>query len=250
MEERLFLGILTPSEILAVLTGVLVLVTLYYAIQTRQMVVEMGRARGAAILPRIAVSMNPIGAMVGWVRLTNVGPGPALDVHATITVEPNGFEIGWHAHVVAPFESHDFIPQPPDEPEAQLGYLDRLTDRFERVRLDATYKDALGNQHETHETIEIREWWRALAAARHLATHDWPAETVTELEKIRKALDKIAGEAAKQRMRAETLHGPWRWEIRIRKLPGRLQPAARSIARRLGLTQVRRAPRAKPTPKA
>jgi hypothetical protein len=40
MTERLFLGLLTPSKILAVLTAVLVVVTAYYAQQTRNTVEE------------------------------------------------------------------------------------------------------------------------------------------------------------------------------------------------------------------
>jgi hypothetical protein len=238
MTERLFLGLLAPSEILAILTGVLVLVTLYYAIQTRQMVVEMEKARGTTVLPRIAVSMNPIGGMVGWVRLTNVGPGPAMNIQAAITSEPNGFEISWHAHVVAPNEAHDFIPTPPGEPEAQLGYLDRLTERYDRIRLDASYSDALGKSHETHESIEIREWWGSLKSAGHLVTQDYPAETVKELAKIGTAVGKIASEAAKERLRLQLLRGPWRWEIRIRRLPSRLQPIARRVARRIGISRV------------
>lgn len=233
MTERLFLGILTPSEILAILTGVLVIVTAFYAWQTRQMVAEMERARSASILPRIAVSMHVVGPMVGWVRLTNVGPGPALDVAATIALEPNGFEIGWQAHVVAPGETHDFNPTPLDEPDAQLGYINRLTERFDHVRLDATYKDALGSSHETHESIEIRNWWASLGKARHLVTHDYSAETVKELEKIGKGVNKLAGEAEQLRRRDE--RDPWEWEHRIRRLPVRMQPAARAIARRVNL---------------
>jgi hypothetical protein len=197
--ERLFLGLLTPTEILATLTAALVLVTMYYAWQTRKMVGEMEQARAATVLPRIAVSVNPISGLVGWIRLTNVGPGPALDVRATIKLEPDGFEIKWHAHVVAPNESHDSIPTPPDEPTAQLGYLERLTERFDRVTLVASYRDALGKPHETRETIEIREWWKSLIAAGHLAIHDYPAEAVDEFVKIRKSLDKLVGEAERLR---------------------------------------------------
>ncbi len=89
MPERLFLDLLTPSEILAILTGVLVLITAYYAWQTRQTVDELKRARGVAVLPKLAISIRTLSAGIGWIRITNVGPGPALDISATPMPAPN-----------------------------------------------------------------------------------------------------------------------------------------------------------------
>jgi uncharacterized membrane protein YfcA len=98
--ERLFLGLMTPSEILAVLTAVLVLVTAYYAWQTRRTVIEMKRARATAVLPRVAVKVHTLAGGIGWIRVVNVGPGPALDLDATLTFQPDGWDTRWRAHVL------------------------------------------------------------------------------------------------------------------------------------------------------
>jgi hypothetical protein len=180
---------MNPTE---VLTLALVVVTIYYAWQTRQTVAELRRARSASVLPRITVSIRTLSAGVGWVKLSNVGPGAALDVDARMTLIPNGWEIPWRAHVVAPGEYHEFIPTPADDPNAQLGYLDRLIERFDHIHLVATYKDALGGSYTTDESIEIRDWWRGVVAAHSLVVHDPQQDQASELEKIRKVLEGIA----------------------------------------------------------
>jgi hypothetical protein len=233
MTERLFLGILTPSEILALLTAVLVGVTAFYAWQTKGLVDEMREARATSVLPRLAVSIQTLIAGVGWVRLANIGPGPALDVTATLTMLPDGFDISWTAHVVAPNEHRDFIPTPPDDPHAQLGYLNRLTERFSHIRLVAEYKDALGTTHHTDETIEIREWWRGVVEAHSLVVKDWDEETAKELGKINDTLKSLARDASAIRQRGD--NDPWIWESRLSRVPERYRPAARKALQRLGL---------------
>jgi hypothetical protein len=180
------------TSALVVLTAALVLVTGYYAYQNRRMVGEMRQARSTSVLPRLALSIRPLGGGIGFLRLSNVGPGPALHVRATITLEPDGFDIQWDAHVVAPGEFHEFIPQPPGEKDVSLASLDRLVERFTHAALSATYEDALGDRHETNERIEAREWWRGLRDSHELLSHDYGKEAVSELEKIRKALERVA----------------------------------------------------------
>jgi hypothetical protein len=51
------------------LTAALVIVTIYYAWQTRQTVAELRRARSASVLPRMAVSIRTLAGGVGFVRL-------------------------------------------------------------------------------------------------------------------------------------------------------------------------------------
>lgn len=111
MSERLLLGLLTPSEILALLTLVLVVVTAYYAWQTQRTVQEMRRARSAAVLPRLAVSVKALGAGVGWPEVANIGPGPAIDAEVRLSFQPAGPQVLWRAHVVASGESRDLPAQ-------------------------------------------------------------------------------------------------------------------------------------------
>lgn len=238
MPDRLVLGVFTPNEILAMLTFVLVLLNGYYAWQTRQTVSEMRRARGAAVLPKLAIKVHAVGAGVGWLRILNVGPGAAIDVSASLTLMPGGFRIDWRTHTLAPGEGRDFIPDPPDADPNELAHLDQLVARYSHVTLTANYEDALGTAHVVDQTIEIRDWWAAIKTAHEMVTHDVQAEAKDELEGIRKALDKLASEAQRHRQRGEKLAAPWRWELRIRKLPERARPLARTLARRLGLMKL------------
>jgi len=71
-----------------VLTGVLVLVTAYYAWQNQRMVGEMRRSRELSVLPKLAVDLRLQGPTFAQVQVLNVGPGPALAVDLRIAFEP------------------------------------------------------------------------------------------------------------------------------------------------------------------
>jgi hypothetical protein len=185
--------------VIAGLTTVLVLTTIYYAWQTRQTVQEMRRARKVTILPRLIAGMHPKAAGIGFLRLANVGPGPAIDVRATLTFEPGGAPIEWRYGVLAPGETHDLAPSPKGTEEDSQFYLDELTKRFTHLRVAATYSDALGDPHAVEESVEIREWWSAVQSSKQLVEHHWPEETVKELEKLRKAVEKLVNEASSAR---------------------------------------------------
>jgi hypothetical protein len=225
MTERLFLGLLTPSEILAVLTFVLVIVTAYYASQTRSTVKEMRQTRLTAILPRLAVSIHAPGAGNGWPKISNVGPGPAIDVDARLSFIPNGPDVTWRAHIVAPNEVRQIFPPKQDDPHQIITSLSELTTLYTHVRLTAAYKDAAGELHTTDEAIEVREWWTALRAAHERLQHDPAEETVKELEKLRKAVEKLASDVHK----IEGKDDAWTWDIRVRMLPKPLQGHARQV---------------------
>lgn len=202
--ERLLFGLFTPNEVLAALTLALVLITGYYAWQTRQTVREMKRARGVAVLPRLAISMKALGAGTGWPQIANVGPGPAIDVSAYITYQPSGPTIPWRAHVVAPNEAHELFPPDPDKQGERVYHIDNLTKHYTHIHLRATYEDALGGAHTTDDRVEIREWWQVLQDANERLPHDPAQEVVKQLEKIDRHLDKLASEARTLRQRGES----------------------------------------------
>jgi hypothetical protein len=233
MTERMFLGLLTPSEILAILTLVLVAVTAYYAWQTRRTVVEMRKARASAVLPRVMITIKALGAQIGWPQITNVGVGPAIDVRARMTYLPGGPEVVWRAHVLAPGEVHQLFAPDPDSPGQVIHHLDKLVKHYSHIRLVATYRDALGEAVASDETFEIREWWQIVQDAKVRLPHDPAEETVKELTNIGKQLKSLADDLKALRQRDEK--DPWRWEYCIRRLPPRLQPPARRV---LGLLRV------------
>ena len=61
------------------LTFALVGITGYYAWQNHLMVAEMKAARSIGLLPKLVPSMTYVSPDVSFPRVSNFGPGPALD---------------------------------------------------------------------------------------------------------------------------------------------------------------------------
>ena len=98
------------------LTGILVLVTAYYAWQNRKMAQEIAAARKVAVLPKLALDWTMVSPVLGFPTAKNVGPGPALDVDISVHFEPLPGNEGsedvrrWTANVIAPDEEKQFLP--------------------------------------------------------------------------------------------------------------------------------------------
>lgn len=148
------------------LTAALVLVTIYYALQNRRMVAEMRRARGLAILPKLALDFHRLGPTTVTLAIKNVGPGAALGVDVKVVWEPlaagERTENRWRRNVLAPGEQADFMP-----PGVGLsGNIDSLPTKYRRVRLVGTMVDAAGEKHEVSEVFdELPEWREVLGDA-------------------------------------------------------------------------------------
>jgi hypothetical protein len=149
-----------------ILTAALVLVTIYYAIQNRRMVVEMRRTRGLAILPKLALDFHRLGPTAVTLAIKNVGPGAALAVDVKVVWEPlatgERTENRWRRNVLAPGEQADFMP-----PGTGLnGNIDSLPKKYRRVRLVGTMVDAAGEKHDVSEVFdELPEWRKVLGDA-------------------------------------------------------------------------------------
>lgn len=175
-----------------ILTLALVVVTGYYAWHTQRMAREMRRARGVAVLPHLVPTLKTIGGGSGFLQISNVGVGPALDVDVHLRLEPNGDSRHWKEKVVPPGASHDFVPRP----DLQDGGfdLDQLTADFYFVRLTGTYADALGDRHEVDSVLPIREVWSHRKTAKELSRRDFRQEVMRRLEGLDKSLAKLASE--------------------------------------------------------
>ena len=73
------------NDINIVITSVLVLVTLYYAIQNHRMVTEMRKSREESVRPYIDYEVSTIGLWLE-INLINLGAGVALDIMYTDTL--------------------------------------------------------------------------------------------------------------------------------------------------------------------
>ena len=172
------------------LTGVLVLITAYYAWTNRTAVAEMAEARRQAVMPKLAITLDPFGPTYSKVKLLNVGQGAALDINVELLFEVDGQggypgdRRHWRRHVVAPREAADF--DVPDSPSGGLMDNEQLVKTFRRVRLTGQMKDVLGATHVVDETIDrLDEWLDMLNHSGQYIPHDW-------LEEIAKTLRKMA----------------------------------------------------------
>lgn len=179
---------------------------------------------------------RPAGPDVGWLRITNAGPGPALDVDVRLTLLPSGWAIPWTSHVIAQGESHDFIPHRPGTPISDWVRLTPLTDEFTHLALTGSYRDALGARLQVNEQIEVQAWWRATKAAHHLVPPNHIKKTADEIEKIRREFEKLVREATRMRQATEP-DDPWttyaRWQRRVNRVPERVRPIIVAVLRRL-----------------
>jgi hypothetical protein len=183
------LAIVNGAAVLA-----LVVVTGYYAWQTREMAKEMRRARVLSLLPKLVLDVKMVGPTFGLIVVRNVGAGPALNADLTLTLaegEDGGREERqWLAHVIAPGEEHEFLP-PQD-----VDGMNELVSRHPTIGLRGTFRDAFDHEQIVAERIDIAEAWESLAAARRRFQEDPATRVVRELEKARKAVETIGRELA------------------------------------------------------
>ena len=168
-----------------ILTAALVLITTYYAWQTRRTVEEMRKARGAALRPRLTLSFEYPGAKIVFPVIANDGVGPAMQVEAEIRYEPDGPTIVWKAPVMAVGERHKMrFPDNDKSPSGDAPY--------EQVSFFTRCIDALGDPVIVEEVLRPQEYWEALVESRMIIDQDPIDEIRRELEKIRKSVEQMA----------------------------------------------------------
>lgn len=165
----------------ALLTAVLVLVTLYYAVQNRRMVAEMRRARNAAVMPKLGLEFHRLGPTAMTVAIRNVGPGAALDLDVRVVFEPREAgqeapEFTWRRNVLSPGEQFDFMP-----PGELNNNLNTLPATYCALRLVGSMKDATGAAHNIDEAFsDLPEWRSVLGDARQRFTEPEPERRLAE----------------------------------------------------------------------
>lgn len=169
---------------IAIATVVLVGITGFYAWETREMVNEMREARGAQVLPHVVPTLGYFAPLFGFLRIQNVGSGPAVDVNVRVQLDDGAvFAKPWRAGFLVPGEFHDLLP--PDDSSGELLRLDPLTATFQFLRVIGTCRDALGREHTIDAACDSREMWTATREANVRL----PDESIPKrLEKIEKAI--------------------------------------------------------------
>jgi hypothetical protein len=133
---------------LVVVTGGLVVVTAFYAKQTKRTVEEMKRGNETQFLPFLIVDLDPTMIGPGMVRfiIENIGRGPALGL--TIDLSANGESIEpkpsyFHSLRHGQTKAFDFH-----------GGFQPNSDNTVNVQLN--YKDVFGKAYPAQQTVEVR----------------------------------------------------------------------------------------------
>jgi hypothetical protein len=153
-----------------VLTGVLVVITGYYAWQNRKMAQEMAAARRISVFPKLVLEWTMASPVLGFPTLKNVGPGAALDVDITISFEAlreGGLteSRNWTASVVVPGEERQFLP--PSTGGGGMMDTEAVARAYSRVVLTGHYRDALGEPQVAADVLPDIAEWRAISKAAH-----------------------------------------------------------------------------------
>lgn len=168
------------------LTAALVVITAYYAWQNRKMVREMAETRALAVLPQLALDWHAIGPIHAFVRVASVGPGPALDVKATLRFVPldaTGIREPIVRHLntslMTPGQASDFMT---DFGESQpMLTMEAMAQTFERIELIGTMRDAAGRRHDINDSLaDLASWQRTQREAHISWRHPDPEKRLAQ----------------------------------------------------------------------
>jgi len=154
----------------AILTAVLIGVTIYYALQNRKMVDEMAATRKITVLPKLALEWTMTSSTIAFPTLHNAGPGPALKVEVAIHYQPlpgqeHKLKVRrWKANLMASGESKQFLPLEDDFSGSMT--TEEMAATYAHVDLTGECQDVLGNRHIVEDRLEdIAEWKRVSGEA-------------------------------------------------------------------------------------
>jgi hypothetical protein len=195
----------------AVAIVVLVAVTGYYAWQNRRMVDEMRSTRLLNVRPRLALGVHMPDPLVGFITVTNVGSGAALDVDVELALEAAAIGTPserqrWREHLLLPLERADFVPPRP------IGGMPALCKAFPVVTLRGAMSDALGERHPVDERIDIKAAWDARPGPDEdggIPQH-WHEDPVEKLVKQARKIAKAAADLASSVGKIRDFLGRWR----------------------------------------
>lgn len=177
---------------------ILAVITAVYAFLTWRMVSEMRVARESQTDANLIASPVDLGPISAQVRLQNAGPGPALNVSVTVSLEPplgSPSQTWRHPALLAGQTEHFLIPG------ERIEALRDLAARHESLKIEVQWTNIFGSTkttQSTHPLAALAEGW--YSGGRLIPPDDIPTQITDvreELKKIAKALESIAHRLAK-----------------------------------------------------
>lgn len=163
-------------------TVVLVVINAFYAMQTRQTIKVMEKARKTDFLPHVRAELSFYGPFLLILKATNFGKGPATNVEAEITFLPSSEKRVWQQETMAPNEFIRIIL-----PDGSLG---RVLERSAEITVKGKYKDVFGQTFPINERMDVKTFIDEAMRLQPILESD----LASHVKDIKEKLGRIEGE--------------------------------------------------------
>ena len=165
---------------------ILIIVTTVYVILTWGMVKEMQRAREAESESHLVAALIPFGVLYVKLRIYNTGPGPALNVKASISlVPPDGVDTSNWQHPALLSSTHEDFRLPSGEYS-----LEKLASKYDKLIVVLQWHNAFRRTQSAKYEFDFKQQEEGWVQSGLLVP---PDDVPVQLSKIRDELSKIRG---------------------------------------------------------
>jgi hypothetical protein len=179
------------SDVLVIVTGILAILTGFYAIQTKKTVAVLEKTARMEFLPKIKGHIHMVGPVNIDFRISNVGKGPAGDIRVNFTVVgQNTVSRTWTQPLMKPNEFQDFFIPINEENQTQSN-VPFFRNNETRIELNATYRDILDIVHSSTEIINISEFVNQFERTLSVYNEETTSKISRSLERIGQELRDI-----------------------------------------------------------
>lgn len=186
-----FLNSLTAYSnlVLIILNLILVIITGVYAYLTRRMVLEMKTARENQSDSNVIAFPVTMGQIHAQIQLENAGPGIALDIELSISLDPPHQKATkiWK-HPVLLVGQNELFLLPYEEGSSGLESLKQLAEKHNNLVVKLKWNNIFGHARTFHATYKLSELAQGWYNAGHLIK---PKDLPEQMQKVTKSLDEI-----------------------------------------------------------
>jgi hypothetical protein len=190
---------MTPGDwIQSGITVVLVLITAWYAWETRRIVRNMENDREAMHRPVLAFQLVAWQAGFLKLKIQNVGNGVAVKIEGKIEsdIKTGSASFPWSYTLLCANQYEEFgFPMPEGSSTNDRFKLDTIKEKVIQVKAEFAYESVTGKKYVLEDSLPIQKITQDWVASRMLITQDHPdrimpriAET---LENIKKEMEKF-----------------------------------------------------------
>lgn len=172
------------SPALIIATFSLVVLTAYYAIQTKHTVNVLRKTVELSAQPHIKGVLQPLGPVAFDLLIKNTGNGPANNIKLSYWIEEcEQTKRNWTKQLMMPNDSDEFfIPINENDNKLEMDYF---KNNQATIKIVGQCYDIMGKEHEINDSIDVTSYVRQFetTSVRYMEPTD---------EKIQKHLDEIS----------------------------------------------------------